>query len=77
VVVQHLLEAYGDGQTSYAAYKKLEHCCQQGNENVFKFKICLEELFWTLEDEPSELAKIAEFVSSLLPSLNRKLCGKE
>jgi len=30
-----------------------------------------------LEDEPSELAKTAKFVSSLLPSLNRKLRGKE
>jgi len=30
-----------------------------------------------LEDEPSELAKTAKFVSCLLPSLNRKLCGKE
>jgi len=37
----------------------------------------MEELFWTLEDEPSELAKTAKFVSGLLPSLNRKLCGKE
>jgi len=46
------------------------------NEKVFEFKICLEELFWTLEDEPSELAKTAKFVSGLLPSLNRKLCGK-
>jgi len=77
VVVQHLLEAYGDGKTLYAAYKKLEQCYQQGNEKVFEFKICLEEPFWTLEDEPSELAKTAKFVSGLLPSLNRKLCGKE
>jgi len=76
-VVHHLLEAYGDGQTLYAAHKKLEQCCQQGNEKVFKFKIRLEELFWTLEDEPSELAKTTKFVSDLLPSLNRKLCGKE
>jgi len=76
-VVHHLLEAYGDGQTSYAAYKKLEQCCQQGNEKVFEFKICLEELFWTLENEPSKLAKTAKFVSGLLPSLNSKLCGKE
>jgi len=63
VVVHHLLEAYGDGQTLYAAYKKLEQCHQQGNEKVFKFKI----LFWTLEDEPSELAKTAKFMSCLLP----------
>jgi len=77
VVVHHLLEAYGDGQTLYVAYKKLEQCCQRGNEKVFEFKICLEELFWVLEDEPSELAKTAKFVSGLLPSLNRKLCGKE
>jgi len=77
VVVHHLLEAYGDGQTLYAAYEKLEQCRQRGNVKVFEFKICLEELFWTLEDEPSELAKTAKFVSSLLPSLNRKLCGKE
>jgi len=59
----------GNGQTSYAAYEKLEQCCQWGNEKAFKFKIHLEELFWTLEDEPSELAKIAKFVSGLLPSL--------
>jgi len=26
VVVHHLLEAYGDGHTLYAAYKKLEQC---------------------------------------------------
>jgi len=71
------LEAYGDGQTSYAAYKKLEQCRQQGNEKVFEFKIHLEELFWTLEDEPSELAKTAKFMSGLLPSFNRKLCGRE
>jgi len=77
VVVHHLLEAYGDGQTLYAAYKKLEQCHQQGNEKVFEFKIRLKELFWTLEDEPSELEKTAKFVSGLLPSLNRKLCGKE
>jgi len=77
VVVHHLLEAYGDGQTLYAAYEKLEQYCQQGNEKVFEFKICLEELFWTLEDEPSELAKTAKFMSGLLPSLNRKLRGKE
>jgi len=77
VVVHHLLEAYCDGQTLYAAYKKLEQCPQQGNEKVFKFKIHLEELFWTLEDEPSELAKTEKFMSSLLPSLNRKLLGKE
>jgi len=31
----------------------------------------------TLEDEPSELVKMAKFMSSLLPSLNRKLRGKE
>jgi len=37
----------------------------------------LEELFWTLQDEPSELAKTAKFVTSLLPALNKKLCGKE
>jgi len=77
VVVHHLLEAYGDGQTSYAAYQRLEQCRQQGNEKVFEFKIRLEELFWTLEDEPSELAKTAKFVSGLLPSLNKKLRGKE
>jgi len=76
-VVQHVLEAYSNGQTLYAAYEKLEQCCQRGNEKVFEFKIHLEELFWTLEDEPSELAKIAKFVSGLLPSLNRKLRGKE
>jgi len=28
VVVHHLLEAYSDGQTSNAAYEKLEQCCQ-------------------------------------------------
>jgi len=77
VVVDHLLEAYGDGQTLYAAYENLEQRFQRGNEKVFGFKICLEELFWTLEDEPSEVAKTAKFVSGLLPSLNRKLCGKE
>jgi len=77
VVVHHLLEAYGDGHTLYAADKKLEQCRQQGNEKVFEFKIHLEELFWTLEHEPSELAKTAKFVSGLFPSLNRKLHGKE
>jgi len=41
VVVHHLLEAYGDGQTSYAAYKRLEQCRQRGNEKVFEFKIRL------------------------------------
>jgi len=76
-VVHHLLEAYGDGQTLYAAFKKLEKCRQRGNEKVFEFKIHLEELFWTLEDEPSELLKMAKFMRGLLPSLNRKLCGKE
>jgi len=30
-----------------------------------------------LEDEPNELAKTAKFVRGLLPSPNRKLCGKE
>jgi len=75
VVVHHLLEAYSDWQTLYVAYEKLEQCCQRGNEKVFK--ILLEELFWTLEDEPSELAKTAKFVSGLLPSLNRQLRGKE
>jgi len=40
-------------------------------------KIHLEELFWVLEDEPSELAKMAKFMSGLLPSLNTKLCSKE
>jgi len=69
VVVHHLLEVYSDGQTLYEAYEKLEQCCKQGNEKVFKFKICLEELFWTL-------AKTVKFTSSLLPSLNRKLSGK-
>jgi len=44
VVVHHLLEAYGDGQTPYAALKKLEQCHQQGNEKVFEFKIHPEEL---------------------------------
>jgi len=77
VVVHHLLEAYGDGQTLYTAYKRLEQFRQQGNEKVFEFKIRLEELFWTLEDEPSKLAKTPRSVSGLLPSLNRKLCGKE
>jgi len=52
----------------YIAYKKLEQCCQKGNEKVFEFKICLEELFWVLEDEPS-LTKTAKFVSGLLSSL--------
>jgi len=46
-VVCHLLEAYGYGQTFYAVYKKLEQCCQQGNEKVFEFKISLEELLDT------------------------------
>jgi len=54
----------------YAAYEKLEQCCKQGNENVFEFKI-------HLEDEPTELPKTAKFVRGLLPSLNRKLCGQE
>jgi len=27
LVVHHLLEAYGDGQTLNAAYEKLEQCC--------------------------------------------------
>jgi len=67
VVVHHLLEAYSNGQTSYAAYEKLEKCCQQGNEKVFEFKISLEELFWTQEDEPSELAKTVKFVSGFFP----------
>jgi hypothetical protein len=30
-----------------------------------------------LEDQPSELTKTAKFVTGLLPSLNRKLRGKE
>jgi len=77
VVVHHLLEAYSNGQTLHAAYEKLEQCCQRGNEKVFEFKIPLEELLWTLEDEPSELAKTAKFMIGLLPSLNRKLHGKE
>jgi len=77
VVVHHLLEAYGDGQTLYAAYEKLEQRRQQGNEKVFEFQIHLEELFWTLEDEPGELAKTAKFMSGLVPSLNQKPCGKE
>jgi len=34
---------------------------------VFEFKIYLEELFSTQENEPSELAKTAKFVSCLLP----------
>jgi len=42
--VVDLLEAYCNGQTSYAAYEKLEKCCQVANEKVFKFKIHLEEL---------------------------------
>jgi len=75
VVVHHHLEAYGNGQTLYAAYKKLEQYFQQGNEKFFEFKIHLEELFWMLEDEPSELAKMAKFMN--FASLNRKLCGKE
>jgi len=58
-VVCHLLEAYGYGQTFYAVYKKLEQCCQQGNEKVFEFKISLEELLdtggWTeLDSKISE-----------------------
>jgi len=76
-LLHHLLEAYSAGQTLSASYEKLEKCCQWGNEKVFKFKIHLEELFCTLEDEPSELAKTAKFVSGLQPSLNRKLRGKE
>jgi len=44
---------------------------------VFLIYSLLEELFWTLEDEPSELAKTAKFVTGLLPALDRKLCGKE
>jgi len=76
-VVQDLMEAYGDSQTCYAAYKKLEKCKQKPKEWVVEFKVRLEELFWTLEDEPSELAKTANFVTGLLPALNRKLRGKE
>jgi len=76
-VVQSLMEAYGDGQTCYAVYKNLEQCKQLPKEQVIDFKVRLEELFWTLEDEPSELAKTAKFVTSLLPALNRKLCGKD
>jgi len=76
-VVHHLLEAYSDGQAPYAAYKKLGQCHQQGDEKAFEFKIHLEELFWMLEDQPRELSKKAKFVSGLLPSLNRKPCGKE
>jgi len=76
-VVQDLMEAYGDSQTYYAVYKNLEQCKQQPKERVVEFKIRLEELFWTLEDEPSELAKTAKFVTSLLPALNRKLHGKQ
>jgi len=76
-VVQDLMEAYGDGQMCYAVYKKLEQCKQQPKECVVEFKVRLEELFWTLEDEPSGLAKTAKFVTGLLPALNRKLHGKE
>jgi len=71
------MEAYGDSQTCYAVYKKLEQCKQQPKEWVVEFKVRLDELFWTLEDEPSELAKTAKFVTGLLPALNRKLRGKE
>jgi len=44
------MEAYGDSQTCYAVYKKLEQCKQQPKEWVVEFKVRLEELFWTLED---------------------------
>jgi len=71
------MEAYGDSQTCYAVYKKLEQCKQQPKERVIEFKVRLEELFWTLEDEPSELAKTAKFVTGLLPALNMKLRGKD
>jgi len=76
-VVHNLMETYGNGQTSYAAYKKLKQCCQRANEKVGKYKLRLEELFWTIQDNLSKLAKIAKFVSGLLPSLNKKLRGKE
>jgi len=71
------LEAYCDGQTCYLAYQKLEQCKQQPKERVAEFKVRLEELFWMLEDEPSELAITAKFMTGLLPTLNRKLRGKE
>jgi len=61
----------------YAAYKKLEECKQQPKDQVFEFKVWLEEhFFWMLEDEPSELAKTTNFMTSL-PALKRKLHGKE
>jgi len=61
----------------YAAYEKLEQCHQQENEKVFEFKIHLEELFWTLKDEPCELSKTAKFENGLLPSLNQNLHSKD
>jgi len=66
VVVNHILEVYGNGQTLYAAYEKLEQCLQQENEKVFEFKIHLDKLFWTLEDEPTcKDSKICEWFASL------------
>lgn len=76
-VVQSLMDTYSDGQTSYAAYEKLEQCQQHLKEQVGKYKFQLEELMWTIQDDPSELAKTAKFVSGLLPALNKKLQGKE
>jgi len=61
------LIGYSSGQTLYTAYENLEQCFQRGNKKVFEFKIYLEELFSTQENEPSELAKTAKFVSCLLP----------
>jgi len=44
-VVQDIMEAYGDGQTCYAVYKKLEQCKQEPKEQVVEFKVRLGELF--------------------------------
>jgi len=43
-------------------------------QKVFKFKICLEELFRTLEDKPSELSKTSgSFVARSLAPLYMQL----
>jgi len=69
------------------AYEKLEKCCQQGNEKVFKFKKNnLEELFLTLVDKPSKLATpltgsfVARSTNSLCMQskwLRSKICTSE
>jgi len=46
----------------YSFWRKFGWKYQQGDEKVFEFKISLEELFWMLEDELSELEKNAKFI---------------